>query len=186
MSRIRGFFDPGPESLLRPRYYLPCWQTRILCVKFEIWSRRGSQTCAADGHRTDMQPGSTNPRIRDKTPDADFVSDLGVRRPRRHIDPQYQRQICNCTGLSRPFPVTKTQNPAYRMGLPVRPAASADARAVPARCSAARRLPCRSPYAVQPGMRDQDRPPVPVRFGMPAAMPGVVPLPRPMWDRMWL
>ena len=80
--------------------------------------------------------------------DTDFVSDLGVRRPRRHIDPQYQRQIRNCTGLSRPFPITKTQNPAYRMGLPVRPAASADARAAPAGCSAARRLPCRSPYAV--------------------------------------
>ena len=100
----------------------------------------------------EVNASKTNQKYRvvgkEKATIPDFVSDLGVRRSRRHIDPQYQRQIRNCTDLPRPFPVTKTQNLAYRMGLPVRPAASADARAVPAGCFAARRLPCRSPYAV--------------------------------------
>ena len=68
LSRIRGFFDPRPESILRPRMLLAaCWQTCISRVEFEIWSRRGSQTFAVDGRRTDVPLGSKHPRIQERT-----------------------------------------------------------------------------------------------------------------------
>ena len=68
MSRIRGFFDPRLENIPRVRgYYLPCWQTRILRVKFEVWSRqdrrcrpigRGTRGCLYTDGNTD---GTTPP-----------------------------------------------------------------------------------------------------------------------------